>query len=355
MTPQVLIVILNYNGFKDTKACLESLLKTNYTNFSILVMDNGSTQDETIKLRRLFNLKRINFLRLDRNLGFTGSNNLILQKTKEKYVVLLNNDTVVEADWLKYLVKAVERDKTIAIVQPKILWFWNKKYFDYAGACGGFIDFFGYPFTRGRVFNTIEKDHGQYDTPSTICWASGAAIILRTSVLKKVGLFDTRFFNYMEEIDLCFRIYKAGYNIVFEPKSVVYHKVASTASRNMFKKRFWEHRNNLLLILKNYPSMHLFYVLPIRILLEFISIIYYLYIKKANFASAVILAQFSFLLLFPIVVIERITNKTPVKRSITAIIYKGSIIFNYFILKKRNYLQITSHTSDIHRALTEAD
>lgn len=337
--PKVTIVILNHNGFKDTFFCLTTLLKTKYSNFHIIVVDNGSKDDESALLKKIFKNKRINFLRFKKNLGFTGGNNRILKTINTKYVVLLNNDVEVSLDWLSPLVKRMEKDDKIAVIQPKILWLTNKKYFDYAGACGGFIDIFGYPFTRGRMFNTIEKDKGQYDSLMRVLWASGAAMMIRKSVLDKIGLFDERFFNYMEEIDLCYRINKAGFKVFCEPKSLVYHKVGATASKNDLKKRFWEHRNNLLFTIKNFPSGKLAIIFIPRLFLEFVSIFYYLSIKRGDYALAVILSQFSLMYMAPAVLIKKITSRKG-KTKLRGLIYPGSISFSYFILRKRKFSQI---------------
>jgi len=333
--PKVTIIILNFNGLKDTELCLKSLLKTKYQNFKAIVVDNGSEKNEAEILLKKFKNKKFIFIRLNRNYGFTGGNNKIFPKIKDKYIVLLNNDVEVTPNWLSILVKTMEKDGRIAVAQPKILWYKKKEYFDYAGGCGGFIDLFGYPFTRGRIFETLEKDNGQYDKMCNIFWASGAAMIIRKKTLDKIGYFNEIFFNYMEEIDLSYRIHRTGYKIVCQPKSVVYHKVASTASRNMTKKRFWEHRNNLLFISINYPLSTLLYVLPLRIILEYISFFYYLYDKKPDFALAIIQSQLSLIKNMPYIFANRFYYKNKNNSKLNNLIFSGSIVFSYFILKRR--------------------
>ena len=297
MQPLVTIIILNYNGLTHTTNCLRSVLKTTFKNYTIIVVDNGSQRDEAAILVRKIKHKKISYVRFAKNLGFSGGNNEILKSIQSRYTVLLNNDVQVHPQWLTSLIQWMEKHPSAAAVQPKILWQIDKRYFDYAGACGGFIDILGYPFTRGRMFDTQEKDKGQYDTSCEIIWASGAAMMIRTNVLKKVGLFDLRFFNYMEEIDLCLRIIKHGWKIYSYPKSVVYHIAAATASRNSMQKRFWEHRNNLILITKHYPPLMLLWVLPLRMTLEYISFFYYLSQMRADYAFAVLKSQLSYLLL----------------------------------------------------------
>lgn len=337
--PEVSIIVLNYNGLSDTKHCIQSLLFTTYPNVKIYVVDNGSRKNELQQLKKIFRNRRIVYVRNDTNLGYTGGNNAALSHIRSKYVAFVNNDVAVTQDWLLPLVTYMEEHQKVAVAQPKILWMRKKTHFDYAGASGGYLDMLGYPFTRGRVFNTLEKDRGQYNDVRDVFWASGAAMVIRKSVFKKVGMFDTRFFNYMEEIDLCFRINKAGYRIVCVPKASVYHKGASTSSKNELQKRFWEHRNNLLMITKNLSLQKLLYVLPIRVLLEYVSIIYYLSHKRLDYALAVLLSQLSYIHLAPGILIERLTiRQHRVKRyNAEARMLQKSIVLSYFILKKRTF------------------
>lgn len=335
--PKVSIIVLNYNGLRDTKKCITSILKTDYPNYSVIIVDNGSEKNEAAIIKKLFANKKIRCIRLAKNYGFSGGNNRIFKKLESKYIFLLNNDTEVKKNFLSELVKTMEKDTSIAVAQPKILWMKNKKYLDYAGACGGFIDIFGYPFTRGRIFYTQERDLGQYNSQVDIFWASGAAMFIRKNVLDKVGYFDERFFNYMEEIDLCYRIHQAGYRIICEPKSVIYHLGGATALRNETKKRFWEHRNNLLFVFKNFPLKNLLIILIPRLFLEVASIIHYLSIRKYNFAFAVIQSHLSILGLIPHVVAERINRPTKKPIEFNGLIYRRSIVFSYFILKNRTF------------------
>ena len=330
--------MLNFNGLSDTITCIKSLLKTKYPNFKAIIADNGSRIDEAKILSEEFKDKRLKFVRFPKNLGFSGGNNKILRKLKDKYVVLLNNDTEVTPNWLSPLIKILENNSKIAIVQPKILWLTNKKYFDYAGACGGFIDIFGYPFTRGRIFDTKERDRGQYDTITDIFWASGAAMAIRRSIFDKVGYLDERFFNYMEEIDLCFRIHRTGFRVVCNPKSVIYHKGAASSAGNQMKKRYWEHKNSLLLLAKNYPISKLIYILPIRIFLEYVSLVYYLFNMQFSYALSVVLSQISLLRITPSIIFKNnISDKQIVNRDL---ILNKSIVLDYFIFNKNKFSQL---------------
>ena len=338
--PSVAIVILNFNGIEDTRHCLRSLLKTDYPNFRVIVADNGSINNEALILSKSINDTRVSFIRFKKNYGFTGGNNKVLRSLKEKYIVLLNNDTMVPQSWLTPLVIQMEKDNRIAVIQPKILWAKDKKYFDYAGACGGFIDMFGYPFTRGRIFNSLEPDRGQYNWRCKVLWASGAAMLIRRRVIDIVGLFDESFFNYMEEIDLCIRIYKVRYKVLCEPSSYIYHKVASTAGRRSDLKRFWEHRNNLLLLLKHYPLLTLLYIFPLRLCMDYMSILYYLSTGKPLYVLAVIKSQIALMGMIPQIIRYRKNNSAIKFSDIPKVVYPGSIVFAYFILKLHVFSQI---------------
>jgi GT2 family glycosyltransferase len=330
----VSIIILNFNGLNDTRKCLKSLLKTKYRNYEILVIDNGSDINEATKIEKLFKSKKIKVFRLENNFGFTGGNNWAIKEATGKYIALLNNDTVVEPNWLEPLVSELEKNKKTAVVQPKIKLMKKRSFFDYAGAADGFIDKYGYPFTRGRIFETLEKDVGQYDKKCKIFWASGAACLIRKSVIKRVGgLFSENLYNYMEEIDFCWRVWNKGYKVYFVPGSVVYHKVAGTSKSNLFKKRFWEHRNNLFILARNLDRSKLLFILPVRFFLELVSYLNYIFRKQYKNTLSLFLAHLDFSLKFLKTRYKR--NRLPNKDDLP--IYHGSIVFDYFIKKIRHF------------------
>lgn len=331
--PLVSIIILNFNGLTDTFKCLNSLKKTKYKNIEIIVIDNGSENNEAINIKARFG-NFIQIYRLNKNKGFTGGNNWALKKTQGKYIVLLNNDTTVESSWLDPLVEKMDSDKKIAVAQPKIRMLNKKNYFDYAGAAGGYIDKYGYPFTRGRIFNTQEKDIGQYDNECDIFWASGSACIIRKSFINKVGgLFNPNLFNYMEEIDFCWRCWRKGYRVVFVPKSLIYHKGAATAGKNIVQKRFWEHRNNLYILLRNLERKNLLKILPVRFFLELITYVYYIVSRQQIFLISLSKAHVDFIKngFYIRLLRNRKLNNTK------APIYPGSIIFDHYIKKIKTY------------------
>lgn len=224
------------------------MLATEYDNFEVVVVDNGST-DESVAW--LSSDSRVKVIALNENRGFCGGNNAALEETTGEFVVLLNNDVEVTPNWLTNLVEPARLDPSVAAAQPKLIDYNNRNCFEYAGAAGGHIDALGYPFARGRIFGTIEDDQGQYDSLSNVFWASGAALLLRRAALDKVGHLDERLFMHMEEIDLCWRLWRAGYSVIACPESVVFHMGGATLSQSNPRKSYFNFRNSLLLLYKH--------------------------------------------------------------------------------------------------------
>ena len=332
--PKVSLIILNWNGLSDTIQCLNSLKKTTYPNIEVIVIDNGSDNDESILIKKKFG-NFVNSIRINKNLGFTGGNNFAIKKASGKYVILLNNDTEVEKDFIEPLVEVMENDMKVSVAQPKIKLISKRDHFDYSGAAGGYIDKYGYPFTRGRIFDEMEKDNGQYDDMVNIFWASGAAMMIRRSAIKKVGgLFDEAFFNYMEEIDFCWRVWRKGYKVVFIPFSTIYHRVASTSKRNPFLKRFWEHRNNLLILVRNLPRNMFIKIVAGRIFLEFITYLNYFFSGKYIYIRSLFMAHLDFLRKM---ISTRIFRFRVNGQEGEVVIYPGSVVVDYFVFKKRHF------------------
>ncbi|MBO4645267.1 MAG: glycosyltransferase family 2 protein [Bacteroidales bacterium] len=260
------IVILNWNGKKFLEQFLPTLLKHTPEYAEVVVADNASTDDSISFLKECHPQVRI--LSNDRNYGFAEGYNLALEKVDAEYYCLLNSDIEVTEGWAESVIEMMESDPSIAAAQPKLRSLYHRESFEYAGAAGGFIDKYGYPFCRGRVFNTVEKDEGQYDTPIDIFWASGAALFVRSRVYRELGGLDADFFAHMEEIDLCWRIRNHGYRIVVQPQSVVYHVGGGTLPKNNSFKTFLNFRNNHFLLLKNLPGRRLFPTFLARIVLD---------------------------------------------------------------------------------------
>lgn len=335
--PIVSIIILNFNGLRDTQKCIKSLEKTKFKKYEVIIVDNGSDEKELSLLLRKYDSK-YSVIPLKHNLGFTGGNNQALKYCHGKYIVLLNNDTVVTPDWLDPLVKTLDKERKVAVAQPKIRMLTKRNYFDYAGAAGGFIDKFGYPFTRGRIFNTKEKDVGQYNKQSEIFWASGAACIIRKSVIKKVGgLFDPIFFNYMEEIDFCWRVWNKGYKVVYCPDSLVFHKGAATSGKNLLIKRYWEHRNNLILLYKNLSTSNFLKTIITRGIFEITTYIHYFTNGDGIYIKSLFQAHKDFI---KSVATNTISKNKILERKKICPIFSESVALHYHVLKHKKFSEL---------------
>lgn len=265
---KVAVVILNYNGEEMLGRFLPSVVG-NSPGADIIVADNASTDGSVAFVKE--NFPSVKIVLLDRNYGFAGGYNRALEKVAADYVLLLNSDVETTPGWLEPLVALLDADSSIVACQPKILDFKRKTHFEYAGAVGGFIDRYGYPYCRGRLFDTVEEDKGQYDVPCDIFWATGAALLVRAAAYRAAGGLDECFFAHMEEIDLCWRLRSRGYRIVCEPRSVVYHVGGATLSAGNPQKTYLNFRNNLLMLYKNLPSCELGTVMRVRCLLDYVA------------------------------------------------------------------------------------
>ena len=260
------VIILNWNG----RAMLERFMPSVVANTSadVIVADNGSTDGSLDFLREHY--PDVSLIQLDKNYGFAEGYNRAIAAvdTHYDYYVLLNSDVECTPGWVEPVVAMMEEDKSIAVAQPKLLMYDQRDTFEYAGGAGGFIDRYGYPFCRGRLFSTLEKDHGQYDNQRDIFWATGAAMFVRSTVWKELGGLDGDFFAHMEEIDFCWRVKNAGHRVVYCPQSVLYHVGGGTLPKsNPFKTQL-NFRNNLSMLYKNLPAKRLHCVLSFRMLLD---------------------------------------------------------------------------------------
>lgn len=265
-SPRVAVIIVSYNGLPIVQQCLPSVVQTDWANLEILFVDNHSSDGSTAWVADHF--PQVSIVSHPANWLFSRANNAVLQKLDCDYVILLNNDVEVSKNWIQPMVNYAERFPDVAALQPKILQFNQRDQFEYAGACGGFLDQLGYPLARGRMFDHTEVDVGQYDQIVHIDWASGAALLLRRSVLDQVGLLDERFGLHMEEIDLCWRLRNAGYRIGVIPESKVYHMGGATLSRTNPDKLYYNIRNSLLMLYKNLPPALFMKVFLQRVVLD---------------------------------------------------------------------------------------
>ena len=271
---EVKVVILNWNGYAHLRTFLPSVLRDTPEKVGIVVADNGSTDGSAEMLRAEF--PRVDVLLLDRTYGYAGGYNRALACIEADYYILLNSDVETSPGWCEPLIAALDADPRLAAVQPKLRAYGRREYFEYAGACGGFIDAFGYPFCRGRILFTTERDEGQYDTFRSCFWASGACMACRRELFTRVGGFDEEFFAHMEEIDLCWRAQLVGYRIAVEPASVVYHLGGGTLPNDSPRKIYLNYRNNLWMLYKNLPAGRLWFTVPLRMAMDGASALVYL-------------------------------------------------------------------------------
>lgn len=271
---KVSVVILNWNGAEMLRKFLPLVCAYSQAEgVEIVVADNASTDSSLAVVRQEF--PGVRTIQMDKNYGFADGYNKALAQVEAEYVVLLNSDVEVTPNWLQPLIAYMDANPKVAACQPKLRSWRNKPSFEYAGACGGFMDRFGYPYCRGRILGTVEEDKGQYDTVTPIFWATGAALFIRLDAYRQVGGLDGRFFAHMEEIDLCWRLKSRGMEIVCIPQSTVYHVGAATLKESP-RKTFLNFRNNLLMLYKNLPQQDLRTVMFVRSLLDYVAAFQYL-------------------------------------------------------------------------------
>lgn len=338
--PFVAVVILSWNGKHYLKDFLPSVLKTSYSNHKVYVADNASTDGTSEWLKEAF--PEVELIDTGYNAGFAEGYNIALKQIEAEYYVLLNQDVAVDSKWLDVLVQKAESDKQIAACQPKILAYKKQDHFEYAGASGGFIDRWAYPFCRGRIFDINEKDEGQYNNAIEIAWGSGACLFIRAEVYHKLGGLDKDFFAHMEEIDLCWRVKNAGYKIYACPGSTVYHLGGGSLNYGNPRKTFLNFRNNLRMITKNAPASSWKGVLFSRIFMDQLSAISFL--LKGHFGDfkAVWKAHYSFFSELKKWKKRReevleILNTVNIGRPGRKGFYRKSIVFQYFLRGKKHF------------------
>lgn len=295
---KISVVILNWNGVGMLQKFLPGVVEHSQgEGVEVCVADNASTDASCAWVREAY--PNVRLIVLDKNYGFAEGYNRALQQVEAEYVVLLNSDVEVTPHWLEPLCAYMDAHPEVAACQPKIRSERNKEYFEYAGASGGYLDKYGYPFCRGRIFDVVEKDKGQYDSVVPVFWATGAALFIRLKDYREVGGLDGRFFAHMEEIDLCWRLGSRGRGLVCVPQSVVYHVGAATLKKESLRKTFLNFRNNLLMLYKNLPEKELNKVLWMRGLLDVVAAtVFFLKGEKEN-ARAVLQARKEFKQLRP--------------------------------------------------------
>ncbi|MGD9992347.1 MAG: glycosyltransferase family 2 protein [Salinivirgaceae bacterium] len=338
---KVAVVILNWNGKHFLEQFLPSVVAHSLNEQTeVWVADNGSTDGSIDFIKNNFpQVKRILF---DKNYGFTGGYNRALQQIKATYYVLLNSDVEVTENWLEPIISYMDANEKVAAAMPKLLAHARRNQFEYAGAAGGFIDFLGFPFCRGRILSELEHDEGQYDQASEIFWATGACLFVRASIYHETGGLDEDFFAHMEEIDLCWRMKNRGYKIMYLPQSLVYHVGGGTLPNNNPRKLFLNYRNNLLLLYKNLPDNKLGAILFTRMILDGMSALMYLMQGKVAFFLSVPKAHFAFYGMVKNFRAKRKQNKHLTVQAQHAEIFKRSIVFSFFVRKARKFSDLNA-------------
>ncbi len=336
--PIISIIIPHWNGIDVLSECLDSLANSKYENKEIVVVDNASTDGSPEWVKK--NHPNVTLIENDKNYGYAGGCNRGVPNAKGDWLLFLNNDTVHESDWIEHLADRTLGNSDISVIQPKIKNYYKRQLFDYAGGAGGHLDLFCYPFAKGRIFLEQEEDVGQYDDPSDLFWASGTAIMVKKNIFNEIGGFDELFFAHQEEIDLCWRILLKNCRVVFEPKSVVYHKNAVSLPMHSFQKYYLNHRNSFFMLMTNYNLPLTLYFLPIRLALEFVAMTYALVKWDLKHFGAVI-KSLGWIVTHPIKIHQKRKQIRQLRkindRKMLDSFYKGSIVFDHYIRRVKKF------------------
>lgn len=356
--PSVAIVILNYNGMgkQYLERFLPSVYNTFYDNWALYVVDNASTDNSVEYLKQegfqtegtpIGNGNRF-LIELDQNYGFAGGYNEGLKTVKADYYVLLNSDVEVAPNWVLPVVELMESDPQIAVCQPKIRMYDEKLLFEHAGAAGGWIDYLGYPFCRGRIFNVLEADKAQYNDTAEIFWATGAAMFIKASLYHQFEGFDASYFAHMEEIDLCWRLKRANYKVMCCPESVVWHVGGGTLPKSNPRKTFLNFRNSLTTLFKNEPGLRAYRLVFVRLLLDAPAALLFLLKGEFKNIGALIKAHWTFFGSFGKIRAKKVHYQKLVdqyayqgKAQFNATgYYPKSIVLQHFIKAKQSFKQL---------------
>ena len=333
---EVALVILNWNGRDFLEKFLPSLVRnTNPELADIWVADNGSEDDSLELVRKEFTGVKI--AALGENYGFAEGYNRALAQIEAEFFVLLNSDVEVEKNWLEPMYHTISGDPEVGVCGPKILDWYQKDTFEHAGAAGGFLDKYGYPFCRGRIFNVLEKDESQFDDNVSIFWASGACFMIRSELYREAGGLDPFFFAHMEEIDLCWRIKNMGYKVQFCYESKIYHIGGGTLSENDHRKTYLNFRNNIILLYKNLPLKRMTRVLLPRIVLDYVSLFQFLARFELKNFSAVLKAHFFLLGHISTIRRKRRINYQICTPALHPEILNNSIVYNFFLKNRKHF------------------
>lgn len=336
---KVAVVILNWNGEKFLRQFLPILIQyTQIPDVEIVVADNASADGSLELITNKFPMVRV--IQLEENYGFAGGYNKALAQIESEYYVLLNSDVEVTENWLDVLIEYMDQNPDVMACQPKIRSFAKRNYFEHAGAAGGYIDFLGFPFCRGRIFNVVEEDKGQYDEITDVFWATGACLMIRSEMYRKIGGLDDVFFAHMEEIDLCWRINARGYRITCNPQSMVYHVGGGTLNAEHPHKTYLNFRNNLLMLYKNVPQKILSEILFWRKVLDYVAALQMMAQGKFENAKSVLQARKDFEAMMPKFEEKRNENILYATRSEFPTMLDKSIVKQFYFNSKKTYTKL---------------
>ena len=330
---------MNYNGQKHLQKFLPTVVQFTPAYLAdVIVADNASTDGSVAWVKEAYPM--VKTMEFEKNFGFADGYNIAIGRVKTPYVVMLNTDVEVTKGWLLPMLSYFEEHSKVVALQPKILQYNKKSHFEYAGACGGYMDIFGYPFCRGRVFDTLEKDNGQYNNPQRVFWASGACLMIRRVDFIDYGGFDERFFAHQEEIDLCWRINARGREVAVVPQSVVYHVGGGTLSKQNAHKTYLNFRNNHFLLYKNLSTGRWMLLAVIRFFLDYLAALGFMVNGKWADAKAVVRARMDFLRMKSKMRPSRKTNMEHTICPKIPLVYRGFLLFDYHFLRKKHFSQL---------------
>lgn len=324
--PSVAIVILNWNTGYYLRQFLPSVLGATYPEKTVYVVDNNSSDDSVEIVQKQF--PSVKLIRMEKNIGFASAYNYAVANIRTDYFLLVNSDIQPTPGFIEPVIELMEADPSIGICQPKLLSLGEKHTFEYAGAAGGWIDRLGYPFAKGRILLSIEKDLGQYDTTEEVFWATGACMFARAAVFKTVGGFYDYYYMHQEDIDLCWRAYNSGFRIYTCPRSVVYHVGGGSLSWENHLKTFLTYRNNYILLTRNLPTLQWMPLITLRMLIDLAGCGYFLFKHKSGISKAMFKAQFSYL--YWLVFVKKEKNRQRKGFTQKTGIYPGTILVPYF-------------------------
>lgn len=334
------VVILNWNGLGWLKKFMPSVISFSAeSDTAVYMADNGSTDGSADWVTN--NINDVRVIRFNSNHGFAGGYNKALKQIRAKYFVLLNSDVEVTENWLKPLTEFMDQNPEVASCQPKVRSFYRKEYFEYAGAAGGYIDKFGYTFCRGRIFDHVEKDNGQYDNYTDIFWSTGACMMVRSDAWSQCGGFDEDFFAHMEEVDLCWRFHLAGFRISYVPDSVVYHAGGGALSYDSGFKTYLNFRNNLFLLYKNLPDNKLQSTIFIRKLMDGVAALMFIFKCKAGSTLAVGKAHVDYYKSKSSLKSKRKSAAKLIKRDALRQMLNKSIVIRFYIKGEKTFSRLT--------------